>query len=364
MIAMRRMAAVAIALLLHGCAGHPEWALAPVTAAASGDTVSLLVMTNRAATDRPGVLFGGEPSPTSKWVKMVVSVPPGTAHRVGEVQWPSHLPPDPRRDFAALSTSRLSDAGIADWLRAHNGRRVVLYVHGFNTDFAKSVFRFVQVAHDTHTDRTPVLFSWPSRGSPWGYLEDRAAAEASVGALVGLIDRLAAEPLVSDVTIVAHSMGARLAMGALATVAERDRRLPAKVGRVILAAPDLTVDEFEDDAIRFVPGPKLTLLVARDDRLLAMSRAWNGGDVRLGAIDPNSDPRSVRLASLGVEFVDFADLPSDGRFDHERFFRRPEALVLLAARLDDPGPVAAPPVTARLRSTTAKRTAVRRAELP
>ncbi|MGO8294453.1 alpha/beta hydrolase, partial [Rhizobium ruizarguesonis] len=70
-----------------------------------------------------------------------------------------------------------------------------------------AVYRFAQVVHDSHADVAPVVFTWPSRGSIFDYNDDKESTNYSRDALEELCTRTAANPAVSDVTIMSHSMG-------------------------------------------------------------------------------------------------------------------------------------------------------------
>ena len=98
-----------------------------------------------------------------------VSIPPDAARKVGQVQWPTSLPGDPRQSFVTVSADHLDKRSFTAALsaaakgRAHG--KVLLFVHGFNNRFDEAVYRFAQIVHDSGAPAVPVLFSWPSRGA-------------------------------------------------------------------------------------------------------------------------------------------------------------------------------------------------------
>ena len=169
-------------------------------------------------------------------------------------------------------------------MRAHKSpsRRVLVFVHGFNTSFESALFSFAQIVHDSKADVTPVLFTWPSRGSVFEYKYDRESANFSRDALEKLLNRLIKSPNVDEVTVLAHSMGAWLATESLRQMAIREGRIPDKIGAVILAAPDLDVDVFRAQLNSLgKPRPRFIVFVSQRDRALgcraalpAMSRDW------------------------------------------------------------------------------------------
>ena len=208
--------------------------------------LDILVATTRAASPDRGVLFSGERGEAS-FASFVISIPPDDRRQIGRVQWPRTLPPDPNTEFATLEINRLSGSPqIESWLRRRAGknRRALVFVHGFNTRFESALLSFAQIFHDSGAQAAPVLFSWPSRGGVFNYVYDRESAAFSRDALEKLLKRLAASPNVEEVVVLAHSMGAWLAMESLRQLAIREGRVPAKIQQIILASPDLDVDVF------------------------------------------------------------------------------------------------------------------------
>ncbi|MDL2410981.1 alpha/beta fold hydrolase, partial [Rhizobium calliandrae] len=143
-----------------------------------------------------------------------VSIPPDRNRKIGEVQWPSRMPPNPEKEFAVTEVAKIaSERQAFDWFRKNRNskRQVLIFVHGFNNTYADAVFRFAQIVHDSGTDAAPILFTWPSRGRVFDYLYDKESANYSRRALEDLILQAAKSPDVDDVTILAHSMGSWLA---------------------------------------------------------------------------------------------------------------------------------------------------------
>jgi esterase/lipase superfamily enzyme len=170
----------------------------------------MLVATTRAPSGDPATLYTGERGPGVSLSAFTVSIPPEQSRRVGEVQWPQRLPADPEREFATLGVKPLAGVGEArGWLKQNlpRSRRVLIFVHGFNNRFEDAVYRFAQIAHDSGANAAPVLFTWPSRGSVFAYGFDRESANFSRDAFEETVWRIAKDPEVGDVTIMAHSMG-------------------------------------------------------------------------------------------------------------------------------------------------------------
>ncbi|HSI41641.1 MAG TPA: alpha/beta hydrolase [Xanthobacteraceae bacterium] len=324
--------------LVAGCAGRPVGVLEPVEARAPGASmVDLLVATTRAPSPDPGIAFSGDRSPDVSLAAVEVSIPPEENREVGRVQWPRRLPADPARDFATLSFKPLEGPKAArGWLKSNlpPSRRVLIFVHGFNTRFESALYSLAQIAHDSGTDAAPVLFTWPSRGSVFAYLTDRESTNASRDAFEETVWRIASAPETGDVTIMAHSMGAWLAMEGLRQMAIRRGGLPRSIHNVILASPDLDVDVFASQW-RTLQGPsaRFTVFVSQNDRALNLSRRLAGSNDRLGQIDPNAEPYASKLEQAGIVVIDLTALRGGDRLNHSKFAESPEVVQLIGTRL-------------------------------
>lgn len=339
------VAATLAVLALTGCAGDVRGTLVPVAAAApDASRVTMLVATTRKADADAGVLFSGERAAPS-FAEITVSLPPDAARRVGEVQWPSRLPGNPETDFVTLKVDRL-DRGQA-LKRFHQAvqrvpkRRVLIFVHGFNNRFEDAVYRFAQIVHDSGAKVAPILFTWPSRGSVFAYGYDRESNNYSRTALENLLQALARDPAVGEVSILAHSMGNWVTMEALRQMAIRNGEVAPKITNVMLAAPDVDVDVFRSQILEMTGRrPRFTVFVSRDDRALAVSRRIWGSTARLGAIDPEIEPFRSQLEAAKIYVLDMSKLRTGDRLNHGKFAESPEVVQLIGTRL-----IAGQPIT-------------------
>ncbi|WP_018632038.1 alpha/beta hydrolase [Neomegalonema perideroedes] len=325
--------------LLGGCATRPVNVLAPIAEPPppGAGRVEMLVATTRAASTDPGEMFTGGRSFEPSLITLSVSIPPPEARKPGAVQWPERLPPNPATDFAVLEARRLPPDQLGDWARGHPppSGRVAVFVHGYNSNFEASVYRYAQVAWDSRMAATPLLFSWPSRGSALDYVYDRDSATFSREALEEILRRLAALPEIREISVVAHSMGAWLAMESLRQMAIRDGRVDPKIRDVALAAPDLDVDVFAGQFLELgETPPNIVVFVSRDDRALALSQRIGGGVDRLGMIDPNAEPYKTGLRMTNLTVVDLTGMKSDDRLSHGVFAQSPEIVRLLGGLID------------------------------
>lgn len=342
--ALRYAEALLLASALAGCAGDVRGTLVPVPASAPGtNKVTMLVATTRAADQDRGILFSGERG-TPSFAEITVSIPPDSVRKVGEVQWPSRLPGNPETDFVTLKVDRIDKAQTLarfhQMVQRTPKRRVLVFIHGFNNHFEDAVYRFAQIAHDSGANAVPVLFTWPSRGSVFAYGYDRESGNYSRSALEHLLQGLARDPSVGEVSVLAHSMGNWVTLEALRQMAIRNGRIPPKIANVMLAAPDVDVDVFHSQ-IADMEGkrPRFTIFVSQDDRALAVSRRVWGGTARLGAIDPEAEPYRTQLAAANIAVLNLSKLRSGDALNHGKFAESPEVVQLIGSRLIEGQPI-------------------------
>jgi len=335
----RLFAALALFLALAAC-GRVHGVLIPTGMQAPGTSrVDMLVATTRSdlgASD--GEMFTGERGHGLAYADIAISIPPDSARQVGDVQFPQTLPADPMRDFVTLRADRLDKAQALAHLNArlaHTPRRQVLvFVHGYNNRFEDSVYRFAQIVHDSETDALPVLFTWPSRGRLLQYGYDHDSASFSRDALEGVLQALARDPSVGEISILAHSMGNWITIEALRQMAIRDRGLPTKIANVMLAAPDVDFDVFRRQAAEIGPAAsRFYVFVARDDTALAISRRVWGDKPRLGSIDPEASPYNELLEQDKIKWVDLTGVGSDDPLRHGTFASAPGVVRAIGVRL-------------------------------
>lgn len=337
---LRRAAAASLLLFMAGCAGPLQGVLVPIAQTDPDATeLSILVATTRAPSDNPGLLYSGERGTQIDFNELVVSIPPDRNRKIGEVQWPKKMPPDPSRDFATISANQFYTVDeVKAWYQRNksaNGR-VLLFVHGFNTRYEDAVYRYAQIAHDSQTDATPVMFTWPSRGSVFDYGYDKESTNYSRSALEALLTGAVAVPEIKEITILAHSMGTWLTVEALRQMAIRHGAIPPKISDVILASPDLDVDVFKQQIVDMGPKrPKFTVFVSKDDRALTLSRRISGNIDRLGQIDISNPVYRDGLESAGITVFDLSALKVSDGLNHSKFAESPEVVRLLGQRLID-----------------------------
>lgn len=322
--------------LLSACSSRPPAALTPVASVPEAKVVDLLVSTTRRPSSDPAVLFGGDRTLTPRFASLSISIPPG--HKPGDIAWSSSAPADPRTSFAATRADVLEPQAFNAALRqqiAKTGRsHVLVFVHGYNTRLDEAAFRFAQIIHDSSSPVTPVLYSWASWGSLAAYPYDRTSASVARDGLESLLASLARDPAVSEVSVLAHSMGGWLAMESLRQMAIRDRQVSPKIRNLMLAAPDIDVDVAQEQARGLgEKRPRITLFVSRDDDALWLSNIVWGSRDRLGAIDPGKEPYKTNLKRFGVEVIDLTDIETSDSTGHGKFAQSPDVVRAIGGRL-------------------------------
>lgn len=309
---------------------------AEVPASDIAATHEIFVATTRSrATEDPSQLYTGQRSLTAGYARVTMSVP--KIHQVGRIERAKGASPaDPSKDFAARAVKEY--AGPAEFSSAlsqdiaHHGNRVLVFVHGYNTGFDDGVYRITQIQHDTRYPGTPVLFSWASGARTRDYIYDRDSAMAARDDLESTL-RMLARSRASSIDIIAHSMGTWLTMEALRQLAiSGDRDLGGKLGYVVLASPDIDVDVFKTQMLRYgKPNRPFALLLSGDDKALRISGAISGDKKRLGDYDDPAD-----LATYGVTVFDLTGSSSGDKLNHTKFADNPVLVQLLGDRLRAP----------------------------
>jgi esterase/lipase superfamily enzyme len=319
--------AIGLAAIVVGCSSRPYGTLVVGPSGPDASKVDLLVATTRAPVlEPPGVMFGGARGRGLDFADIVVSIPPADARQPGDVTLPSSLPANPDRDFTILRADRMdlaqAKASFDARIRRTPGRRVLIFVHGFNTRFEEAVYRFAQIVHDARVNVAPVLFTWPSGGNVTDYVYDRDSAMYSRDALEAVLQALVKDPNVDSISILAHSMGNYLAIESLRQMSIRDHGLSPKIRDVMLASPDIDVDVFRRQIAEIDAGPRpaqFTLFLSRDDRALGLSSFLARDSTRLGALDPAKEPYRSILEQGRVEVVDLTGMASSDFTNHGKF---------------------------------------------
>ena len=266
-------------------------------------TRTVFVATNRAFEDQQ---FTAGRESGVEYARFDVSIPPD--RDVGEVSWPRRGGADPETDFLVTQAGLYSGppafrSDIRETLAAlpPEQREVVVFIHGYNNNFASSLFRVAQIAHDYETPGLTAHFAWPSAGHPLGYVFDRESAAYSRDALESFLRDLAGAGA-ERIVLVAHSLGGYITMETLRQIriSGDDAVLEALAG-VVLVSPDIDIEVFQSQARAVEPLPQpFVVVTARNDRALRLSAGLTGRQNRLGNLGTPEDVAEFDILLLDI----------------------------------------------------------------
>ena len=322
-------------LALAACATPRVLELSQAPAADVAGTVQIYVATTREPSAEP-VYFNGERATRLSFARLDITVP--RSHKAGELELPDSGPGDPAKHFTATNMERLNLAPvIADvrreiMRRPANQRDVLVFVHGYNTNFADAAYRFAQIVYDSGFKGVPVLFTWPSRGQLLAYPYDRESAYFSRDFLEANLRGITRDIGPGRMDILAHSMGTILTLETLRQATIRgDGTFGGKLRDVMLAAPDVDVDVFK--TLMYVIRRPVTVFVSADDRALDFSKRFAGDKMRLGAVSAKDTELIADLEKRGARIIDLSEVSSGDSLNHAKFASSPRVVQLIGERL-------------------------------
>ncbi len=202
------------------------------------------------------------------------------------------LGPLPDRDTLAASLSGMDRSAP-----------LTLWVHGYNNTSAEAIYRQAQMAVDAGLTGPQVAFVWPYAATARGYVHDRDSVLHARQPFSELIDTLTSI-WPGDILLVAHSLGAFLAMETLTMRARAGQSPRAGVRGLALLQPDIAVEVFAQQMRDLSPAPALTAVVAAaEDPALRLSARVSQAENRVGAfVDP------AFYVALGVRLIDVSGI--------------------------------------------------------
>lgn len=307
-----------VSIILSGCTGAravlwhgPNSSPASVAAANAAiikpakpaAVVPVFIATSRQRSDDYSLPYNAMRSNDLNFSLVDVGIP--KAHVKGEVEKTGYKP-DPAKHFVAVKFQTFPDSQIfvnqlnhALDERAENDRELLIFVHGYNNNFADSTFRAAQFTHDYGLKSVTVHYAWPSAASLGLYVYDRDSANFARDGLAELLI-LAAKTKAKRILLVGHSMGGFVTMEALRTLSLNEEQTTLKrLTNVLLAAPDIDLNVFEKQVQDLNPMPPITVMASRNDGALNISGRITGGHARVG--DGSSIPT---LQKYGIAVLD------------------------------------------------------------
>jgi esterase/lipase superfamily enzyme len=192
-----------------------------------------------------------------------------------------------------------------------------LFVHGFNVGFGDALRRTAQISFDLGFDGAPVLYSWPSQGSPspLSYTADSQVVEWSKEILKDFIRDFLGKTSARNIYLIAHSMGNRPLTAAFISLFNEHPEFRQRIKEVVLAAPDIDAEIFKRDIAPALArlGRPVTLYASSADKALILSKIPNNipraGDAGPGLVVVDGvetiDASNVDTSFLGHSY--FAD---------------------------------------------------------
>lgn len=308
--------------VLAACAGRGELGII-TTNTPTTKHENIYVATTR---QRDGTAYGFNGLRTSElsYARYDISIPP--MHEVGEIEWPKG-PPDPATDFVITDAQIFKNpAAFRSTVKAaKNADEVVVFIHGYNNNFAESLYRFAQMSTDIEFKGTPVLYAWPTTETSYEYLHDRDSVLFARDGLQTLLEQIARSG-VKRITLVAHSIGSNLLMETLRQMAiGGDRRVARIIDAVILLSPDIDQSVFQLQLSRLNPVPNPFIVFATEkDRALRVMSFLTGNQQRLGQIT-----HSDTLAKYGVQVVNLSGFTDGDILNHSVALTSPSVIAII-----------------------------------
>lgn len=288
--------------------------------------IPIYVVTSRQPQNDLSLPFNSKRSTTLHYAQVNVGIP--EQHKEGYVETNGYKP-DPAKHFAATAMRPYQNRSAfkaelnSALARFPKGKReVLLFIHGYNNNFADSTFRAAQIAHDFKLNTVVIHYSWPSGGSIGLYVYDRDSADFARTGLADLLT-LVSETNADQINVLAHSMGNYVTMEALRTLALKGQRRPIdRISGLLMAAPDIDMDVFERQYEDIKKLPSTTaVLVSHKDAALKISGTLTGGHARVG------DGSSIEtLNKNGIIVLDMSNV--DGG-SHNVFASSPTLMALI-----------------------------------
>jgi esterase/lipase superfamily enzyme len=280
------------------------------------DVVPVFYGTDRAQTpNEKRVDYGSERGRRLELGRALVTVP--KAHKVPSIErpWAIRVPylnvtlyeeaEDPTRHFTMDEIKALSEqdflALVHERLAASSRYKdhAFIFVHGYNTTFDYALYRTAQISYDLKFDGAAFAYSWPSGGGLASYTYDRESSGQAEPYLRDFMELVIAKTGAKSVSIIAHSMGNQPTLQVLRDL-KNAKPAGVRISQIVLAAPDVDRDNFENIAkeIRGL-ADGVTLYAAGNDRALIVSRNFYGGIPRAGDVPPTGP-----LILPGIDTID------------------------------------------------------------
>ncbi len=306
--------------VLTACAGRGE--LGIVTSPTSVTHVErIFVATTRQRHAEVEFDFNGLRTSEVTYARYDVSLPP--THKVGAIEWPKSTP-NPATDFV-VTDAQVFNTPATFRSKVATKNEAIVFIHGYNNNFAESLYRFAQITADMELTSTPILYAWPSTETSYEYLHDRDSVLFARDGLQTLLEQLASSG-VKRLILVAHSIGANLLMETLRQMAiGGDERVHKIIDGVVLISPDIDPSVFQIQLSRLDPVPSpFVVFSTENDNALKVMAFLTGRQQRLGQVT-----RSDQLAKHGVQVVNLSAFTDGDALNHMVALTSPSVISIL-----------------------------------
>ena len=263
-------------------------------------SVPFLTVRNRTGNEKPSEYFGGERSQLQAGICEFSRTQYDSLTTIKE-NVPFYIPDE------IVKLDAVRELSVDDFWqrieRSSGGLAPALYTHGFFISFDRGCRRAVLLKESLDLAGRFVHFSWPSDGSLLNYTHDEADLYWSVGPLRELLADMISRFGAGEVNVLAHSLGTRGVMLALALMAQAQQHEQPLFNHVVLIAPDIDVGVFEQYLPMIRPLARtMTVYVSSNDSPLALSRQVHG--------HPRLGEAGEHLEGLtDIEIIDISDMP-------------------------------------------------------
>jgi esterase/lipase superfamily enzyme len=202
--------------------------------------------------------------------------------------------------------------GMRAQLQGQDEHDALIYIHGFHTTFVEAAQRAAAIGYQLKMPLT-LFYSWPSQGRTADYLTDLTLVERSQDSIAQFLIDAVKRSGATRVHVIAHSMGNEgLLRAMLSPLMQHAIENHIHFGQIILAAPDVDKDEFNEKAKVYTSvADRVTLYASSNDVALNLSKKLRPTLDRAGLMPPPVrapgvdvvDVGNVNLTLLGHKYV-------------------------------------------------------------
>jgi esterase/lipase superfamily enzyme len=254
---------------------------------------------------------------------------------------------DPKEVKQEAETAAGLQDDITRRLKLTKRKEAFVYIHGFNNTFEDSVFVSAELWHFMGHSGIPIVYSWPSKKSIWGYGYDRESSEFTVFHFKQFLRAIAKCKDLKKIHILAHSRGTGVAASAFRELViaskawpgqnagtsdspgQEARKVLSKVGNVILAAADIDMEVASQRLsaeMAFMGAERVTIYLSREDKAINFA-VWLFESIgRLGELSLRIISPDHMQALEIIDRIDFVDARVDTGFMGHGYFHSSPAV--------------------------------------